>query len=106
MALASIKTTRYSTVVAAFVDRFPGAVATLDKKVQSGSTSAWCTNAALRSARNFTLRLGDDELLGFHDGPQNMWASTDTLALVQELADSHVLRFTVDPVRPPSLLRR
>jgi hypothetical protein len=102
----TIDTTRYSTVVAAFVERYPEAVAKLDKHTQTDPISRWCTNAALLGAINFSLYQGNRELLAFHDGPRNMWASTEALALVEELAANHVLRFTVATPRPPSLLAR
>ncbi|WP_056914137.1 hypothetical protein [Pelomonas sp. Root662] len=91
--MISIETTRYSTVVAAFAERYPLAIALLDKRAQARPISQWCTNAKLLGAINFSLRDGKAELLGFHDGPRNMWASADALALVEELAAKHVLRF-------------
>ena len=104
--MVTIDTTRYSAVVAAFVERYPDAVAKLDKQPQTSSLSRWCTNASLSHAIDFSLRQGNTELLAFHDGPRNMWASTEALALVEELAAKQVLRFKVSPPRPPSLLAR
>lgn len=104
--MVTIDTTRFSTVIAAFVERYPDAVAKLDKRKQASSVGQWCTNVALLRAINFSLTRGGVELLGFHDGPRNMWASIETLPLVEELAAQRVLRFKVAEVASPSLLSR
>ena len=104
--MLTIDTTRYSKVVAAFLERYPEAVPTLDKRRPTGLPSSWCTNAALLKAVDFSLRQGHVELLGFHDGPRTMWASSEALPLVEELAAQHVLRFTVAPPKRASLLSR
>jgi len=93
-AVITIDTTRYSVVVTAFVHRYPSAIAVLDRKPQSDDVSEWCTNENLQAATDFSLREGEAEFLGFHDGPRNMWASDDTRTLVRELAALHVLRYS------------
>jgi len=102
----TIDTTRFSLVVAAFVNRYPTAVALLDRKPQREDVSKWCTNAALQAAIDFSLREGEEELLGFHDGPSNMWASDAALSLVQELAAQHALRFKSVQQEPQGFLAR
>nr|CAS02801.1 putative integron gene cassette protein [uncultured bacterium] len=104
--MITIDTTRYSKVVAAFVDRYPDAAIKLDKRVPTDPASRWCTNARLLGAINFSLLRGKTELLGFHDGPCNMWASAEALPLVEELAAQQLLRFKVLAPRPPSLISR
>ena len=104
--MVSIDTTRYSAVVAAFVERYPEAVAKLDKQPATAPVAQWCTNASLLGAIDFSLRQGNTELLAFHDGPRNMWASPEALGLVEELAVKRILRFTVHAPRPPSLIAR
>lgn len=106
MAMVSIDTTRYSAVVAAFAERYPGAVPKLDRRPQTGAVSQWCTNVSLLGAIDFSLRQGSTELLAFHDGPRNMWASSEALGLVEELAAKQVLRFRLVAPRSPSLLAR
>jgi len=101
----SIDTTRHSRVVLAFIAAFPDARAYLDRKEQTTSNPAWATNKALRGAIDFTLVRDGVELLAFHDGPGNMWASAEALPLVQSLAEQKVLRFQHASVRP-SLFRR
>ena len=104
--MVTIETTRYSAVVSAFVAYYPNAVATLNKQPQTGPVTQWCTNASLSRAKDFCLREGDIELLGFHDGPRNMWASSEVLGLVEELAAKRVLRFKLSRRRGPSLFAR
>ena len=104
--MVTIETTRYSAVVTAFVAYYPNAVATLDRQPQTGPVTQWCTNASLSRAIDFCLRDGDIELLGFHDGPRNMWASSEVLGLVEELAAKRVLRFKISAPRARSLFAR
>ena len=110
MDLISIDTTRYSAVVSAFAASFPQAVVMLDNKVQTNPVLLWCTNARLHGAVNLSMHDGETELLGFHDGPRNMWASTKALELVEKLAEQKILRFSVSQTKPtraePSLLAR
>ena len=101
----TISTTRFSQVVQAFVERYPDAVARLDERIQAGPANEWATNAALKGAINFSLTNRSGELLGFHDDPKDMWASTATLPLVEELSAQRILRFTITHEKP-SLLRR
>lgn len=101
MQIVSIDTTRYSAVVAAFVTRYPDAIAKLDKRTPVGAVSQWCTNKSLRCAIDFSLRQGSIELLGFHDGPSNMWAAVEALDLIEELAAKKMLRFKVSAPRQP-----
>lgn len=91
--MIAIHTTRYSAVVAAFVQRYPQATARLDQQIQTAALATWCTNRTLRSAIDFTLVHNKIELLGFHDGPRHMWAAMEALALVEELAARKMLRF-------------
>jgi hypothetical protein len=102
--MLTIETTRYSKVVAAFMERYPEAVPTLDKHRPAGRLSSWCTNAALLKAIDFSLRQGRVEPLAFHDSPRTMWASAEALPLVEELAALHILRYTVAPPKRPSIL--
>jgi hypothetical protein len=92
--MLTIDTTRFSMVVAAFVKAYPSAVAYLDKVAQTDSLERWCTNERLKSAIDFSLAEAGVELLGFHDGPRNMWASDSAMPVVVALADQSVLRYT------------
>jgi hypothetical protein len=92
--MLNIDTTRFSTVVAAFVKAHPHAVAYLDKVPQTDSLESWCTNERLKGAIDFSLAEAGVEFLGFHDGPRNMWASDAALAVVEALASEAVLRYS------------
>ena len=88
--MLTIETTRFSATVMAFIKRYPSAIAKLAKRIPTGD---WCTNAKLETAIDFSLTDNGTELLGFHDGPCNMWAADEALSLVQELAKQHILRY-------------
>jgi hypothetical protein len=104
--MPSIHTTRYSKVVRAFVERYPDAEVTLDKKQILVGEALWCKNAVLLNAIDFSICRGNVELLSFHDGPQNMWAHTETLPLVKELAAQKILRYTEQPTNAPAMITR
>ena len=104
--LQVIETTRYAEVVRAFAAAFPNAVAQLDRKTPAGGISKWCTNANLKATNNFSLIHNGIEVLGFHDGPQNMWASDETLHLLNELAARKVLRLGRPAPKRVGLLQR
>lgn len=104
--MLTIETRRYSAVVEAFVERYPSAIPELNKRPVQTATNQWCTNATLKAAIDFSLKNGTVEILGFHDGPNNMWASDDALPLVEELAERKVLRYSVARFRAPGFFER
>ena len=91
--MLTIVTTRFSAVVKAFIEQFPTAVVRLDGQTPTDPLDVWCTNQKLKVAINFSLVDNGKEILGFHDGPQNMWASNIATSLVKSLADKKLLRF-------------
>jgi hypothetical protein len=97
--MLTIETTRYSAVIKAFIERYPAAVVSINKKIETRPAELWCTNATLKSAIDFSLVDGEKELLGFHDGPDNMWVSDDVLPFLKELSEKKILRFKDLPVR-------
>ena len=100
MSLVSIQTTRHSAIVRKFLERYPGSVK-INRKVVQEPPDAWCTNKRLYNSIDFALVHGGVEVLGFHDGPRNMWAHETTLPLVEQLARERMLRFTVVREVPP-----
>lgn len=76
-----------------FLERCPCTVR-INRKVAVEPPDAWCTNERLRSFVDFALLHGAVEVLGFHDGPNNMWADDSALTLVQQLAQERLLRFS------------
>lgn len=104
--MPTIYTTRYSKVIAAFIERYPQAEIRLDKRQPGGALVSWCTNRVLLKAIDFSLLQGKVELLGFHDGPTNMWAASEALPLIEELAAKKLLRYTVEQPKQPTLLSR
>lgn len=90
-----IETKRYSVTVRAFVEKYPLAISMLDNHVMQESPDKWCVNSKLQNAIDFSLTQNEVTLLGFHDGPGNMWATMGTLPFVQSLAERKLLRFYI-----------
>jgi|SRR6187455_2832264 len=93
--LFSLRTTRVSGVVKAFVSAHPGAAVKVDLKPEVRPIEVWCTNQLLKSARDFSLTYNEVELLGFHDGYKNMWAHESTRSLLDSLVSQRLTRYTV-----------
>ena len=89
-----LQTTRVSAVVAAFVTHYVPAEVRLDKSPVSGAQQTWCTNKQLKRARDLSLVHNGVEMLGFHDGPRNMWAHESTRSFVEQLREQKLLRFS------------
>lgn len=93
-----LRTTRVSAVIAAFVARYAPAEVKLDKAPVSGAQETWCTNSQLKRARDLSLVHNGVEVLGFHDGPRNMWAHESVRPFVEELRERKLLRFSEEQV--------
>ena len=99
MSLVSIETKRHSAVARKFFERYPGIVQ-INRKVVQEPLDIWCTNQRLYNSIDFSLNHDGLEVLGFHDGPSNMWAHESTLPLVQQLAHERFLRFSPGRAAP------
>ncbi len=93
--MIAIETKRYSATVRAFMEKYPSAISTLDNRVMQESPDIWCVNSKLKNAIDFSLKQNEVTLLGFHDGPGNIWAAMETLPFVQSLAERKLLRFNI-----------
>jgi hypothetical protein len=100
MKLIWIETTRHSSVVKEFALKFPEAKARLDGQLQVAPLEEWCTNKRLREAINFSLNKEDEDIMGFHDDPRNMWASENTLLFIEELKAQGLLRYSLVENQP------
>jgi hypothetical protein len=90
-----IKTTRFSTVIRAFVEKYPDAEVRLDRKLDSRPLAEWCTRKTLTSLVDFSLAVNDRNVLAFHDDSRELHAPYDQLSFVEELAEKKMLRFEV-----------
>jgi len=108
MDMVGIKTTRYSAVIKAFLDRYPEATVRINRKIESRPVDQWCTNRNLCSIHNFSLSIGTETLLQFHDHPRDLLAKSDQRPLLEELASKGLLRIENPKVRKkkPSLFHR
>jgi hypothetical protein len=100
MKLIWIDTRRHSAVVKAFVLKHPAAKAELDGIVQVDPLAGWCTKKRLRNAINFFLKTEQEEIIGFHDGPWNIWANESELPLIEELKTQKPLRYSIAETQP------
>lgn len=92
MKVIGIETRRYSNVVRAFLDRYPDAIVRINRKIEKRPTDEWCTNEELKETIDFSLSLGNRDILSFHDHPNQLIASEDQTELVQELEGKKILR--------------
>ena len=92
--MLDIKTTRYSAVVTAFLDAYPGTCARLNGRVADEVPANWCTNTRLKELHDFSLTLEGRELLGFHDSPADMWAADEAQPLLEILAATKIAQFS------------
>jgi len=54
----------------------------------------WCTNARIKRTVFFNLKQNGEELFGFFDHPDNLWADLSVLNFVDNLAKEGVLRYS------------
>jgi len=103
-----LKTTRYSTVIRAFVERYPDAVVKLNRQLESRSPDEWCTKKILAGLIDFSLSANDNDILSFHDNSREMYVSIDQLPFVKELAAKKMVRYEISKVqkRKPGWLAR
>ncbi len=104
--LIGISTTKYSTLFSKIFDEFShGCRIQIDGKEYREQDiaklkSEWCQNSKIEETRNFKFSIGDEELFGFHDSPDQLWAATSVLDFVQRLADEKIIRYQIMPVMP------
>lgn len=60
----------------------------------------WCINKSILNTKNFKLVRGNLELFGFHDHPDELWASYSELPFLEKLAAEKIIRFQVMNVDP------
>jgi len=94
-----INTARYSEVVRAFLDRYPGAIVRMDGRELTSGPDEWCVNRKIKSLRDFSMTDGGRVVLSFHDDPADLFAPEDQIDLVEELARRQLLRFKILPVK-------
>ncbi len=107
--LIGIETTRYSTFMKRVLSEFNNNVliqintdsySTSDIKKYSGQDiptliETWCTNKNIKQTLFFNLQQNDEELFGFWDTPENLWADISVLPFIKEMADEKIIRFHI-----------
>ena len=92
--MLTIETYSFSKVIEAFIEHYPSSVIKINNKIITDDVSSWCTDKNLNSVIEFSLTHMGRVLLGFNDGPENMWASDEALPLIKSLEEQNILSFT------------
>ena len=106
-----IKTTRYSAFFKSLLAEYPQGVSIrIDEKEYSSSDipvllEAWCTNERIKKTRDFILSRGNEDLFGFHDHPDNLWAAYSELPFVERMHQEHVIRYEICDWQEPIFTR-
>jgi hypothetical protein len=101
--LISVSTTRYSVFFRRLLQEFTeGTTAIVGKHRFAAAQfpeliADWCTNARIRSTRDFRLLRGRKALAGFHDSPDSIWADLSMLPFLEKLASEKIIRYEVSP---------
>ena len=52
----------------------------------------WCTNKKIRNTRDFLLKKEGDEIVGFHDYPEQTWIANSENAFINVLIEKQIIR--------------
>ena len=108
----AVETTRYSTLLKRILTEYnedviikiaigtysPRARRIYRDKDIPGLIASWCTNRNIKQTTFFSLEQASNQLFGFWDHPDNLWADISVLPFVEALAKEKVVRFHI--VRP------
>src|SRR4051794_13066048 len=101
--LVGLETTRYSEFFRRVFEQYTDEDIVVKINGQKYSASDiplllehWCTNAKVKSTRDFCLWRGKNELFSFHDHPAELFASVSELPFLGHLASEKVIRIKVE----------
>jgi hypothetical protein len=100
--LVAIETRRYSEFFRRLLEHYAeGSFAKIDGVEHPSPDFAtlienWCTNAKILATRDFVLSRDRQELFGFHDHPEALWAVESELPFIEQLAAEKIIRFKLD----------
>jgi hypothetical protein len=103
--LISISTKRYSEFFRRLLGEYSaGTSVEIDLRSYPASEfpnliETWCTNAKIKGTREFRLIRGNDDLFGFHDSPDELWAACSELPFVERLASEQLLQYRIGSIR-------
>ena len=101
-----ISTRRYSEFFRRLLEHYGSAASVrIDRKTFGSAEipsllASWCTNAAIKATRDFTLSRDGRELFGFHDSPDQLWAVPSEISFCEALRREKILRFRILSRRP------
>ena len=69
--------------------------------------STWCNRKHLQETINFSVILNSDEIFGFHDSPDNLWADKSQLPFVLKLNDMKIVKYEyADYPKPDNFIQK
>jgi hypothetical protein len=111
--LIGIETTRYSTFFRRVFDEFNNnVIITIGESYNPVENETyydkdipwlkdnWCTKKNLKESIFFNFRQNGEELFGFFDHPDNMWADISVLPFIEKLAEEKIIRFHIAKKQP------
>ena len=60
----------------------------------------WCTKRNIIKTTFFNLKQNGEELFGWWDHPENMWADMSVLPFIEGLAEMKIIRFDIKESKP------
>ena len=112
--MIGIETTRYSTLMKRILSEFNDNV-TIQIGIETYSPrkfktysgveipellNDWCTKKNLIKTTFFHLKQNGEELFGWWDHPENMWADISVLPFIEKLAAEKLIRYNIAVSKP------
>ena len=67
----------------------------------------WSNKKPLKKTNNFSAFLEGDEVFGFHDSPDNLWADRSQLQFVLKLSEMNIIKYEyADYPRPNNFIQK
>ncbi len=97
--LISIETNKFRTFFKAVCEEYKSEITTIidGKKYYANDhewlIANWCNRKNLSKTINFLIKKDDKEIFGFHDSPDNLWASEDQLPFLERLRQQRIIKY-------------
>lgn len=99
----SIKTTRFSTLIKRIFEEYHENVEIYIEGCQYSEKDIpelldwWCKNGTIKATIDFTLNRDGVSIFGFHDTPDDFWASISERPFIEQLAKDKIIRAKIYP---------
>ena len=101
----AIKTKRYSTFIKHIFEEYNNDVDIfIEGNHYSSSdipkiTEEWCKNSIIKKTIDFNIMRDGLELFGFHDTPDDFWASMSEQPFVERMAKEKIVSYRIYPLK-------